>query len=96
VARRDERLALGELQSSGSEHGSRREGAPRCSVREVAQAASHQAERELILKTLQRTRWNRKRAAEELQISCKALLYKLKQIGMEDTTESSTSQGRDL
>jgi len=34
----------------------------------------------LILKALERTRWNRKRAAQELQISYKALLYKLKQI----------------
>ena len=33
------------------------------------------------LKVLTRTRWNRRRAAEELQISYKALLYKLKQIG---------------
>jgi DNA-binding NtrC family response regulator len=38
-------------------------------------------EKELILKVLTRTRWNRRRAAEELQISYKALLYKLKQIG---------------
>jgi len=32
---------------------------------------------------LARTRWNRRRAAQELQISYKALLYKLKQIGYE-------------
>jgi two-component system, NtrC family, response regulator AtoC len=35
----------------------------------------------MILKVLTRTRWNRRRAAQELQISYKALLYKLKQIG---------------
>ena len=96
VALGDERLALGDLQSVGSGHGPRREGSPRYSLKEAARAASHQAERELILKTLQRTRWNRKRAAQELQISYKALLYKLKQIGMEDSTESSSSQGQDL
>jgi DNA-binding NtrC family response regulator len=33
---------------------------------------------------LTRTRWNRRRAAEELKISYKALLYKLKQIGCEE------------
>jgi len=54
------------------------------SLKEAARAASRQAERELILKTLMRTRWNRKRAAQELQISYKALLYKLKQIGMDE------------
>jgi two-component system, NtrC family, response regulator AtoC len=51
------------------------------SLKDVARAASREAEREVILKALTRTRWNRRRAAEELQISYKALLYKLKQIG---------------
>ena len=54
------------------------------SLKEVARAASRKAERELILKALARTRWNRKRAAMELRISYKALLYKLKQIGPEE------------
>ena len=40
------------------------------------------SERELILQALERTHWNRKRAARELQISYKSLLYKIKQIGM--------------
>ena len=51
------------------------------SLKEASRAASREAERELILKVLTRTRWNRRRAAQELQISYKALLYKLKQIG---------------
>jgi transcriptional regulator with PAS, ATPase and Fis domain len=54
------------------------------SLKAVAKAASREAERELILRALQRTRWNRKRAALELQISYKSLLYKLKQIGLPD------------
>lgn len=54
------------------------------SLKAVAKAASRGAERELILRVLQRTRWNRKRAAQELQISYKSLLYKLKQIGLSD------------
>lgn len=53
------------------------------SLKQAARAASRRAERELILKVLSKTRWNRKKAAEELQISYKALLYKLKQIGFE-------------
>jgi two-component system, NtrC family, response regulator AtoC len=55
------------------------------SLKAASRAASREAERELILKTLARTRWNRKRAAQELQISYKSLLYKLKQIGLGDT-----------
>jgi two-component system response regulator AtoC len=53
------------------------------SLKAVSRAASREAEKELILNTLTRTRWNRRRAAEELKISYKALLYKLKQIGFE-------------
>jgi two-component system, NtrC family, response regulator AtoC len=56
----------------------------RISLKQAARAASREAERELILKVLTRTRWNRRRAAQELQISYKALLYKLKQIGCEE------------
>jgi len=56
----------------------------RDSLKAVAKAASCVAERELILRALQRTRWNRKRAAQDLQISYKSLLYKLKQIGLPD------------
>lgn len=54
--------------------------APAHSLKAAARNASQQAERELILQTLERTHWNRKRAAEALQVSYKALLYKLKQI----------------
>jgi two-component system response regulator AtoC len=53
------------------------------SLKDAARAASREAEKELILQVLTRTRWNRRRAAKELQISYKALLYKLKQIGYE-------------
>ena len=46
----------------------------------VAREASRVAERDLIQKALERTHWNRKQAARELQISYKALLYKIKQM----------------
>lgn len=82
VALGDEQLAMGGLrallrQPSEAANGNR------MSLKAAAKAASHQAEKELILKVLTRTRWNRRRAAAELQISYKALLYKLKQIGYE-------------
>jgi two-component system response regulator AtoC len=54
------------------------------SLKEAARAASSQIERQLIAEVLLATGGNRKRAADELGISYKALLYKLKQVGAED------------
>ncbi len=59
--------------------------APSRSLKEAAREASRHAERGMILDQLERTHWNRKRAARELQISYKALLYKLKQLGLDDS-----------
>jgi len=68
--------------SKHSENGHATPGAPR-SLKEAAREASRQAERVLILNQLERTRWNRKKTARDLQISYKALLYKLKQLGLD-------------
>jgi two-component system response regulator AtoC len=91
VALGDEHLAIAELDSSAP--GARKPAAPVTvrghSLKAAARAASREAERELILEALTRTRWNRKRAAQELQISYKSLLYKLKQIGFADSEVSS-------
>jgi two-component system response regulator AtoC len=51
------------------------------SLKVASRAASREAERSLILKTLERTRWNRKLAAQQLHISYKSLLCKIKQFG---------------
>lgn len=82
VALGDETLAMGGLRSllRRADRGGNGE---KISLKDVARAASREAEREIILQVLARTRWNRRRAAQELQISYKALLYKLKQIGYE-------------
>jgi two-component system response regulator AtoC len=53
------------------------------SLKEVARTAARQAERELISRMLQHTRWNRKEAAEILGVSYKALLYKIKENGLD-------------
>jgi two-component system response regulator AtoC len=53
------------------------------SLKDIARTAARQAERELILQMLTRTRWNRKEAAEILGISYKALLYKIKENGLD-------------
>jgi two-component system response regulator AtoC len=54
-----------------------------CSLKDVSRSAARVVERELILKMLQRTRWNRKETAENLSISYKALLYKIKENGLD-------------
>jgi two-component system response regulator AtoC len=53
------------------------------SLKDIARTAARGAERELILRMLTRTRWNRKEAAEILGISYKALLYKIKENGLD-------------
>jgi two-component system, NtrC family, response regulator AtoC len=53
------------------------------SLKEAARAASTEIERQLIAEVLAATGGNRKRAADELGISYKALLYKLKQVEAE-------------
>lgn len=80
VAVGNESVAMGGLRSLLT-RGDNRSNGEKTSLKEASRAASREAERELILKVLTRTRWNRRRAAQELQISYKALLYKLKQIG---------------
>ncbi len=49
------------------------------SLKDIARHAAREAERELIYRTLQQTRWNRRAAAEILGVSYKALLYKIKE-----------------
>jgi len=53
------------------------------SLKDISRTAAREAERELIFKMLQRTRWNRKETAEVLGISYKALLYKIKENGLD-------------
>ena len=91
IALGDEQLALADLEPTTLEPRPYQPGGEKLSLKEVARAASRQAEREMILKSLERTHWNRKRAARELQISYKALLYKLKQIGLDSRAEPSHS-----
>lgn len=85
IALGDEQLAVCELALAPAEAHVEAPESRGYSLKAASRAASREAERELILKALAHTRWNRKRAAQELQISYKSLLYKLKQIGVQDT-----------
>ena len=53
-------------------------------LKAISKRASQIAEKRVIDKVLQQTRWNRKEAAERLQISYKALLYKMKENGLSE------------
>jgi two-component system response regulator AtoC len=97
VALGSEQLAIGDLSigtvarvaesapvlSSGNGHATAR------SLKEASREASRHAEREMILKQLEKTHWNRKKTARDLQISYKALLYKLKQLGLDGSDNTN-------
>ncbi|HYD41184.1 MAG TPA: sigma-54 dependent transcriptional regulator [Anaeromyxobacter sp.] len=59
-------------------------------LKEVARRAARVAEREAILKALKRTGWNKRKAARRLQVSYKALLYKIRDCGIVDPRDAAT------
>jgi two-component system, NtrC family, response regulator AtoC len=85
----DVQIALNDLQISGIVNYAAPQSSLGGSLKVAARAASKKAERELIMQALERTHWNRKRAARELQISYKSLLYKIKQIGVSNGKHES-------
>ncbi|PYX21177.1 MAG: sigma-54-dependent Fis family transcriptional regulator [Acidobacteria bacterium] len=84
----DEKLAVQELHPKTDGSGPRADLAPRNGnepaggLKSLARSAKDEAEAEAIAKALDETNWNRKQAAALLQISYKALLYKIRQYGI--------------
>src|SRR5262249_12067605 len=70
------------VERNGRHNGSGAHAAP-VSLKEVARKAAQAAERVAILQMLDETRWNRLKAARLLGISYRALLYKIKDGGLE-------------
>src|SRR5246127_686952 len=88
----DEKLAINELKPRTDGTGAEFEpAAPRGGsdtaggLKSLARTAKDGAEAEAIAKALDETNWNRKQAAALLQISYKALLYKIRQYGIART-----------
>ncbi len=54
------------------------------SLRDAARVAAQQVERDLILESLRRMRWNRKETAKLLGVSYKTLLAKIRENGLDD------------
>ncbi len=55
------------------------------SLKKVTKQAIQEMERQIILKALEVKHWNRREAARALEISYRALLYKIRQIGLPST-----------
>jgi DNA-binding NtrC family response regulator len=96
----DEKLAIHELQPHSGTSGAQFDPAPPRSAPEaqgglkgLARSAKDEAEAEAIAKALDETNWNRKQAAALLQISYKALLYKIRQYGIAQTRTHRLSAG---
>ncbi len=87
VAIGDQSISLAAIKAAAS--GARLKGQRPLSLKEATRTALIQIERQLISKVLVTTGGNRKRAANELGISYKALLYKLKQIEPEFQSASN-------
>ena len=62
------------------------------SLRDIVRQTSRAREREIICQVLDHTGWNRVRSAKALRISYRALLYKMKQFGL----NGNRSRGRPL
>ena len=62
-------------------------------LKSLARSAKDEAEAEAIAKALDETNWNRKQAAALLQISYKALLYKIRQYGIAQSKSHKLTAG---
>ncbi|HMC61341.1 MAG TPA: helix-turn-helix domain-containing protein, partial [Candidatus Solibacter sp.] len=84
----DENLAVAELHPRNDGNGGARGDSARTGadtgggLKSLARGAKDEAEAVAITSALEKTNWNRKQAAEMLQISYKALLYKIRQYGI--------------
>jgi two-component system response regulator AtoC len=59
------------------------------SLKEISRRAVLEAEREVIARALEQCRWNRVKAAKMLKISYRALLYKIKDMGLKQDRAAS-------
>ena len=59
--------------------------------RKRVREATREIESQIILEALEKNRWNRRRAAEELRISYRLLMYKMKNCNLREIGQSSRS-----
>jgi hypothetical protein len=61
------------------------------SLKRIAKEAVREMERNVILQALRANQWNRRKTAQDLKISYRALIYKISEAGL--STKSSSSNG---
>jgi two-component system, NtrC family, response regulator AtoC len=66
------------------------------SLKKITRQAVHELERKIILKVLQHHHWNRKQAARALNISYRALLYKIRDAGLPSNRGPRRAQQEDV
>jgi len=66
------------------------------SLKQVSREAAQALERKIILRTLQETQWNRRRTARALNISYRALLYKIKTAGLLPEESKAGARSREF
>jgi two-component system, NtrC family, response regulator AtoC len=59
------------------------------SLKEISRRAVQEAEREVIARALEQCHWNRVKTAKMLGISYRALLYKIKDMGLKQDSAAS-------
>jgi two-component system response regulator AtoC len=74
---------------TAEENGARTVKAATTSLKDIARRAAQSAEKDAILQALEQTQWNRVRAAKLLDISYRALLYKIKDSGLDRERRAS-------
>jgi DNA-binding NtrC family response regulator len=89
VAIGDQAISLAAIKAAAGQSGGQNENRRHLFLKEATRASSIQIERQLISEVLVSTGGNRKRAAADLGISYKALLYKLKQMETENQSLSN-------
>jgi two-component system, NtrC family, response regulator AtoC len=65
-------------------------------LKSMTRHSVQELERKIILRALIAHRWNRKRAAQDLKISYRALLYKIRQAGLPSRRLSAETAARDI
>jgi DNA-binding NtrC family response regulator len=97
----DEKLAIAELNPKSDVNGGQRAEAGTRSgtesaaggLKSLSRSAKDEAEAAAITQALEQTNWNRKQAAALLQISYKALLYKIRQYGIAQSKSHKLTAG---
>ena len=59
------------------------------SLKEISRRAVLEAERQVICRALEQCRWNRVKTAKMIKISYRALLYKIKDMGLRQDSAAS-------